>query len=65
MHRQKIRDVDAVHRTFEGYPPGWDEFGVAVGKYVLVPDHLHFFVRGTADFQLGKWVNGLKRAICV
>jgi len=66
MHRQKIRDVDAAHHTFEDYVRrARDEFGVAVGKYVIMPDHLHFFVRGTADFQLGKWVNGLKRAISV
>jgi len=30
-----------------------------------MPDHLHFFVRGSDDFNLGQWVNGLKRAISV
>jgi REP element-mobilizing transposase RayT len=28
-------------------------------------DHLHFFVRGSDDFNLAQWVNGLKRAISV
>ena len=30
-----------------------------------MPDHLHLFVRGSADFNLAQWVNGLKRAISV
>lgn len=28
-------------------------------------DHLHFFVRGSDNFNLAQWVNGLKRAISV
>jgi hypothetical protein len=30
-----------------------------------MPDHLHFFVRGNEDFNLARWVNGLKRTISV
>ena len=30
-----------------------------------MPNHVHFFVRGSDDFNLGQWVNGLKRAISV
>jgi REP element-mobilizing transposase RayT len=39
------------------------EFNVALGRYVIMPDHLHFFVRGDQNFVLGNWVKGLKRAI--
>jgi len=39
------------------------EFNVAVGRYVIMPDHLHFFVRGDQSFVLGNWGKGLKRAI--
>jgi len=28
-----------------------------------MPDHIHLFVSGDADFVLSKWVAGLKRAI--
>jgi len=28
-----------------------------------MPDHVHLFVRGDANFSLSKWVAGLKRAI--
>jgi len=31
----------------------------------MMPDHLHLFVRGGANFNLTQWMNGLKRAISV
>jgi putative transposase len=36
---------------------------VAVGRYVIMPDHIHLFVAGGADFDLGMWVRGLKRFV--
>ena len=42
-----------------------NEFGVAVGRYVIMPDHMHLFVCGGDDFRLERWVNGLKRSISV
>jgi REP element-mobilizing transposase RayT len=66
IHRQKIRDLGTAYRAFEWYVRrARDEFGVAVGHYVIMPDHMHFFVRGGDDFKLAQWVNGLKRAISV
>ena len=66
IHRRKIGDLGAVHRAFEIYVcRGRDEFNVAVGRYVIMPDHVHFFLRGSDDFNLAQWVNGLKRAISV
>lgn len=59
-------DLEVAHHAFESYiRRGRDEFGVAVGRYVIMPDHLHLFVRGGDDFNLARWVNGLKRAISV
>ncbi len=40
-------------------------FDVALGRYVIIPDHLHLFVRGHQDFALSSWIGGLKRAISV
>ena len=34
----------------------------AVGRYVLMPDHAHLFVRLALEERLGNWVSGLKRA---
>ena len=53
-------------RPFENMPSeAIEEFNIGIGRYVIMPDHMHFFVRGDNRFNLGKWVNGLKRAISV
>jgi putative transposase len=66
IHRQKIGDLEAARHAFECYARrARDECGVAVGRYVIMPNHMHFFVRGSNDFKLSQWVNGLKRAISV
>jgi putative transposase len=55
-----------AHEAFRKYAlRGSEQFNVAVGRYVIMPDHIHFFVRGDEEFDLGKWTNGLKRAISV
>ena len=40
-----------------------DEFGIAVGRYVILPDHLHLFVCLPADIKLSDWVGTLKRIL--
>ena len=66
IHRQKIGDLEAAHQAFEAYARrARDEFGVGVGRYLIMPDHMHLFVRGGDDFKLAQWMNGLKRAISV
>lgn len=66
IHRQKIRALDTTHRALEKYVRrGRDEFGVAVGRYLIMPDHMHLFVRGGGEFKLAQWMNGLKRSISV
>ena len=56
IHRQKIGDLEAAHHAFEAYVRrARDEFGVAVGRFVMMPDHLHLFIRGGADFNLAQW----------
>jgi putative transposase len=41
------------------------KFNSALGRYVIMPDHVHLFVRGERDFTLSSWVGGLKRAMSV
>jgi REP element-mobilizing transposase RayT len=56
IHRQKIGDLEAAHHAFEAYiRRARDEFGVVVGRYVMMPDHIHLFVRGNNDFNLARW----------
>jgi len=32
---------------------------------VIMPDHVHLFVRGDQSFTLSSWIGGLKRAMSV
>jgi REP-associated tyrosine transposase len=65
IYRQKIRDLETTRRAFKTYiDRALSEFGVAVGRYVIMPDRMHLFVRGD-DFKLAQWLNGLKRSISV
>jgi putative transposase len=62
--RRVIPDLEKTQTALEGYGQrGMKEFGAALGRYVIMPDHIHLFVSGDADFVLSKWVAGLKRAI--
>jgi putative transposase len=64
LHRRKIPSLRTTQQALALYGMrATSEFNVALGRYVIMPDHLHFFVRGDRSFALGKWVKGLKRAI--
>jgi REP element-mobilizing transposase RayT len=38
-------------------------FNVAVGRYAIMPDHVHLFLRGSHKFRLGAWIGTLKQAL--
>ena len=62
LHRRPLLTNPSVHQAFDAYCRRGSNCNVAVGRYVIMPDHLHLFVRGGFDFDLGLWVRGLKRA---
>ena len=65
-NRQKIDDLHRLAAVFRDYcTRAAGKHNVAVGRYVIMPDHVHFFVRGNPDFVLSSWVGGLKRAMSV
>ena len=39
------------------------EHQISVGRYVIMPDHVHLFVRGADDFDLGRWIGALKQCL--
>ena len=39
------------------------DLSVVVGRYVILPDHLHLFVRLPDEFKLGDWIGTLKRIL--
>jgi putative transposase len=62
--RRKMASLEKAHTALIDYSGrGFREFSVSVGSYTVMPDHVHLFVSGQADFSLSRWVAGLKRAI--
>src|SRR5689334_19691550 len=43
--RRPLLACAAVHAAFRGYAERGLAFNVATGRYVLMPDHVHVFVR--------------------
>ena len=59
--RQRFLAKDEVHTAFVLFAKrAKDNFNVAVGRYVIMPDHVHLFVRGDYNFRLGPWIGALK-----
>jgi REP-associated tyrosine transposase len=64
--RRSIPSLDRTQILLEQYAHcGIAKFHVALGRYVIMPDHVHLFVRGNQGFRLSPWIGGLKRAISV
>ena len=63
VRRRKILANEVVHRSLIEYGERGIERSVALGRYVIMPDHIHLFVRGGPEFNLGLWVRGLKRVV--
>jgi len=62
--RKRFLAKDGVHTAFVLFAKRADNtFKVAVGRYVIMPDHVHLFVRGDYDFRLSPWVGALKQAL--
>ena len=62
-NRRKALANPRVHDAFNSYAQRGLNHNVAVGRYVIMPDHVHLFVAGGSDFDLGLWVRGLKRIV--
>jgi len=58
---QRLLDNCAAHDAFLAFARLAHERGVAVGRYVLMPDHLHLFARFAPDaLSLSDWMKSLK-----
>lgn len=63
LHRRPFPSLPIVFDIFRAYATRAQSYDIAVGRYVVMPDHLHLFVCGPHDFMLGEWVKGLKRFV--
>ena len=62
-NRQHLLGTDAVHTSFREHCERLASRGVAVGRYVIMPDHMHLFVRIGREQTLGLTVKHLKERI--
>ncbi len=62
--RRKLLDRDDVHQSFIQFARNGPIRGVWVGRYVLMPDHVHLFVRfGPDSISLSMWQKSFKNTI--
>jgi putative transposase len=61
--RQPILSCPTVLNAFRTFCLEGVSRGVHVGRYVIMPDHLHLFVSLPDDTSLGIWVKSLKNTL--
>jgi REP element-mobilizing transposase RayT len=66
FNTHKRRDLlanERVHSAFCDFCEKGISHGAGVGRYVIMPDHVHLFVRVNIDLSLAQWVRMLKRSL--
>ena len=59
--RLPILAAGAVHSAFRDFAlRGFEKKQIAIGRYVVMPDHVHLFVSGPHEFRLKQWGRMLK-----
>jgi putative transposase len=61
--RRKLLANERVHRSFVNFAEAGSPRGIAVGRYVIMPDHIHLFASGDDDFSLTQRIRVLKRTL--
>jgi putative transposase len=61
--RKRVLANSKVLRQFLEFARAGEERGIAVGRYVIMPDHIHLFVSNNSERDLSQWVRLLKRYV--
>ena len=62
--RRPLLATNPLHAAFMRFSErAYADHGIAVGRYVIMPDHIHLFVAGPPDFELGRWMGLLKQCL--
>jgi REP element-mobilizing transposase RayT len=62
--RRRWLASDQVHTAFRQFTErAAQEFNVAVGRYIIMPEHVHLFVCGDPQFILASWIGALKQTL--
>ena len=63
FNRSPILNTDAVHHKFISFSVQSESKGVAFGRYVIMPNHIHCFIRIASENRLGTTIRLLKRSL--
>jgi REP element-mobilizing transposase RayT len=63
FHRKQLLASNAVHDKFITFARQAEHKGVAMGRYVIMPDHIHCFIRIVPDKRIGTTIRLLKRSL--
>jgi REP element-mobilizing transposase RayT len=61
--RRYILATEEVHHRFIAFSEQAITHGAAIGRYVIMPDHIHLFMRIVSDRPIGITVRLLKRSL--
>jgi REP-associated tyrosine transposase len=61
--RRHLLANEHVHQRFVAFGKAGLARGIAIGRYVIMPDHRHLFARGSLDFVLVQSMRILKRSL--
>ena len=62
--RRQLLAAKKVHDAFVSFcERAAQSHNIAIGRYVIMPDHIHLFVCGDLQFHLGKWIKSLKQVL--
>ena len=62
-NRRSILANGTVHQAFRSFAEAGESHGAYVGTYVIMPNHLHFFVALDLENTLSAWMKSLKNAL--
>jgi len=64
--RRRLLDNESIHRAFMNFCGKASAQGVWVGRYVLMPDHVHLFAAFAPSApSLSCWMKALKRTLAL
>jgi len=62
-NRRPLLANDAVQKAFCGYVEKNRPRGFSVGRYVIMPDHVHLFVRAGVEQKLTQYIRLMKQVL--
>jgi putative transposase len=62
-NRQKILADPTLHSAFQTFSQAAIARHIFVGRYVIMPDHIHLFVSPTETEPLAMWMKSLKNSL--